>query len=245
MYNILISFALAALVGSGLYWGYWKGASGYAGYATLVASVVFVAAFFVLSRLFVKKLTAIMAEAEHELQANRTDKAIKVLEKGLQYRHWQLYVTSQIHSQIGMIYYIKRDFAQAFEHLKKGISRNWAAMGMLAICYMKRSKPKEMKKTFEKAVALTKNEPLLWNLYAFCMDKIGEHQQAIEIMERGLKKTSRDEKLEANLSALREGRRMKMENYGPLWYQFHLEKTGELFKMQVRSMQGRRKMVRR
>jgi len=42
--------------------------------------------------------------------------------------------------------------------------------------------------TFEKAVTVTRKEPLLWSLYAFCLEKIGERDKAIKVMERGLKK---------------------------------------------------------
>ena len=241
MYNILISLAVSGAVLAGLYFGFGIEI----GYAALAMSVVFVAVFFILSRIFIKKLTAIMQNAERDLQAGRTDKAIKTLEEGLKYRKWQLYVSSQIHSQIGMVYYLKRDFRTAFDYLLKGFSRNWAGMGMLAICYMKRNKPQEMKKTFEKALNLSKKEPLLWNLYAFCLEKIGEKEKALATLEKGIKKTGEDERLKANLAALQEGKRMKMKGYGDLWYQFHLEKPGELIKQQTRAIQGHRKIVRR
>ncbi|NLC71937.1 MAG: hypothetical protein GX751_11340 [Desulfuromonadaceae bacterium] len=241
MYNLLISFAVGLVVLAALYFG----AGIDLGYAAMATAVVYVASFFILSRVFIKKLTGIMQNAEKDIQAGRTEKAIKTLEEGLKYRNWQLYVASQLHSQIGMIYYLKRDFRTAFDYLQKGFTRNWAGMGMLGICYMKRNKPKEMKKTFEKALNLTKKEPLLWNLYAFCLEKIGEKDKAIAVMEKGIKKTGEDERLKANLAALQEGKRMKMKGYGDLWFQFHLEKPGELIKQQTRAIQGHRKIVRR
>ncbi len=64
-------------------------------------------------------------------------------------------------------------------------------------------------------------------------------------MEKGLKKTGGDERLEANLEALKAGRKMKMRAYGDMWLQFHLEKPGSLVKEQSRSVMGRRKIVRR
>ncbi|NLV24538.1 MAG: hypothetical protein GXY54_07105 [Deltaproteobacteria bacterium] len=241
MYNLLISFTVSGVLLASLYFG----AGIDIGYAALAAAAVFVLVFFILSRIFIKKLTAIMQSAEKDIQAGRTEKAIKTLEDGLKYRKWQLYVSPQIHSQIGMIYYLKRDFRTAFDYLQKGFSRNWGGMGMLAICYMKRNKPKEMKKTFEKALNLTKKEPLLWNLYAFCLEKIGEKEKAVAVLEKGIKKTGEDERLKANLAALQEGKRMKMKSYGDFWYQFHLEKPGELIKQQTRAIQGHRKIVRR
>ncbi|MBN1142641.1 MAG: hypothetical protein JXB25_12735 [Deltaproteobacteria bacterium] len=241
MYNLLISFLVGGVVMAALYFGFGIEI----GYAAMAMSLVFIAVFFLMSRVFIKKLTAIMENAEKDIQAGRTEKAIKTLEGGLKYRNWQLYVDSQIRSQIGMIYYLKRDFRTAFDYLQKGFTRNWAGMGMLAICYMKRNKPKEMKKTFEKALSLTRKEPLLWNLYAFCLEKIGEKEKAVAILEKGLKKAGEDERLKESLEALKEGKRMKMKAYGELWYQFHLEKPGELIKQQTRAIQGHRKIIRR
>lgn len=241
MYNLLISMGFAGIVFALLYFG----AGIEVGFAVLAAAVVYIAAFFVLSRIFMKKLTALMQVAERDMQAGRIDKSIKVLEGGFKYSKWQLYVKPQINAQIGMVHYLKRDFRKAFDYLQHGLTRNWASMGMLAICYMKRNKPKEMKQTFEKALRVTKKEPLLWNLYALCLEKIGEKDKGIEVLERGIKKTGEDERLVANLAALKEGRKMKMLVYGEVWHQFHLEKPGALIKQQTKAIQGRRKIVRR
>jgi tetratricopeptide (TPR) repeat protein len=238
---LLISFAFGAIVFALLYFV----AGIEVGFAALAMAVVYVAAFFVISRIFMKKLTGLMQIAERDMQAGRIDKSIKVLESGYRYNNWQLYVKSQINAQIGMVYYLKRDFRKAFDYLEKGFTRNWASMGMLAICYMKRNKPNEMIKTFEKALRATKKEPLLWNLYAFCLERIGQKDKAVEVLEKGIKKMGEDERLAANLAALKEGRKMKMKAYGDLWYQFHLEKQGAIIKQQTKAIQGRRKIVRR
>ena len=44
---------------------------------------------------------------------------------------------------------------------------------------------------------------------------------------------------------LEDGKKMKMQVYGDLWFQFHLEKTGALLRLQTKAIQGRRKIVRR
>ena len=106
-------------------------------------------------------------------------------------------------------------------------------------------KKKEAVAAFEKAVAATKNESLPWSLYAFCLDKVGQRNAAIETLEKGIKKGAADDTLLANLAALQEGKKMKMKGYGDLWYQFHLEKQGAVMKQQTRAVQGRRKIVRR
>ena len=241
MYNLLISFFLSTTVAvllhtlAGL--DLWI--------ATPVSVLVFMGAYFLLTRYFMKKVGELMESAQRDIQAGRVDKAIKTLQEGYRYGKWQIYVKSNIDAQIGTMLYLKRDFSAAFDYLQKGFVRQWVAMGMLGICYMKRNKPGKMIETFDKATAATKKEPLLWNLYAFCLDHVGEKQKAIAVMEKGLKKTKDDAQLKANLELLKEGKKMRMLDYGDIWYQFHLEKQGTLVKQQTKLMQGRRKIVRR
>ncbi|MBE0595943.1 MAG: hypothetical protein IH614_01590 [Desulfuromonadales bacterium] len=241
MYNMAIALLLFTLVTFGLFlvaslplWG-----------ALLAGMVAFTAAYVLLSRHTFKKLGALLEIAQRDLQAGRGEKAIKTLESGYKYAPWQFYIGPQLNAQIGMVYYLRREFGEAFEYLQKSFVRHWVAMGMLGVCYMKRNKTGKMVETFDKATAASKKEPMLWNLYAFCLEKVGEKEKAIAVMEKGIKKTGGDERLRANLEALKEGKRMKMMAYGDLWYQFHLEKQGTLIRQQTKAIQGRRKIVRR
>lgn len=240
MYNILISLAIGLISGALVAFsplGPWGGA--------IVFLLVTAVAIFFATRIVMKKVAAIMDIVQKDLQANRPEKAIKVLESAMVYAPWQFYLKGQIRSHIGMIHFLRRDFTTAFEFLKDGFIRNWAAMGMLAVTYMKKNKSSLMIDAFEKAAAANKKEPMLWNLYAYCLDETGQHDKAIEIMERGIKKAGTNDILKANLVLLREGKKMKMKDWGELWYQFHLEKTGTLIKEQTRAMQGRRKIPMR
>ncbi|WP_298037202.1 hypothetical protein [uncultured Desulfuromonas sp.] len=241
MFTLAISLLLAAAVAAGLTFAAWMNIL----YVSMIAAAVFALCFFLISRIVMKKFSALMEEAQRDLQASRFDKAVKVMESGFRFSGWQFFVKQNLNAQIGTIYYLKRDFAKAFGYLDKGFVRNWVAMGMLGICYMKRQKPGKMIDTFEKACSASKKEPLLWNLYAYCLEKVGERDKAVAAMEKGAKKVGSNEALLANLEALKEGRKMKMKAYGDLWYQFHLEKPGALIKQQTRAVQGRRKIVRR
>ncbi len=241
MYNLLISLVfstiVALLVEFFTDWNFWI--------PSAIGLVVFTATYILLIRLIMKKVSALMETAQRDIQAGRTEKAVQNLKSGFRYARWQFYIRGQINAQIGMILYLKRDFAAAMEYLQKGFVRHWVAMGMLGVSYMKRNKPAKMIETFDKATAANKKEPMLWNLYAFCLERIGERDKAVQVLEKGLKKTGGDERLQANLEALNTGRKMKMKGYGDLWYQFHLEKPGALLKQQTRAVQGRRKIVRR
>jgi len=211
--------------------------------ATLIGVAVFAVVYLLLSRYFIKQISALMESAQRDIMAGRVEKAVKTLQGGFRYSRWH-FVRGALNAQVGMVLYLKRDFAEAFEYLQKGTVRHWVAMAMLAICYMKRNKSAKMTETFEKATTVTRKEPLLWNLYAFCLERVGERQKAIAVMEKGLKKIA-DERLKANLELLKAGEKMKMTAYGDMWYQFHLEKTGTLIKQQTKMVQGRRKTIMR
>lgn len=215
-------------------------------FAAIIGVVIFAGVYAVVIRQVMLKINTAVEVAQKDLAANRIEKAIRIIEDvQKRFGFWQFYVKQQMNSQIGSIYYLKREFGKAFEYLDQGFARHWVGMAMLAICYMKRNQNGKMTDTFEKAVTVTRKEPLLWSLYAFCLEKVGERDKAIKVMERGLKKVGNDERMQENLEALKEGKKMKMQPYGDLWFQFHLEKTGTLMRLHTKAIQGRRKMVRR
>ncbi|MHC1698389.1 MAG: tetratricopeptide repeat protein [Geobacteraceae bacterium] len=243
MYNLLISLGAAAVIfvvfmfAVGLPW--WV--------SLLVSFALLAVCYLLLMRYVLKKVGAAMESAGKDLQAQRIEKAIKTLQQALRFSAWQFSVRGQIHSQIGMIYYLKRDFSNAFPHLEKSFAKNWIAMGMLAVTYMKRNKKEKMTATFEKAVQWSPKESLLWNLYAYCLAENGSADQAKKVLERGLKKLPGEERITHNLQALQEGKRMKMKNFGDMWLQFHLEKQSVIMKQQAAAMgaMGRRKVIRK
>ncbi len=234
MYNILISAAVSLAVLAILllvklpWWG-----------ALLIALAAFGGLFILLSRRTMKQVMVVIETAGKDLQGQRFEKAVRELKDALKYGKWQIYVEGQLNSQIGMIYYMKRDFSNAFPYLEKSFFKNWAAMGMLAICYMKRQKKDKMTATFEKAVMGSPKESLLWNLYAYCLNESGETSKAKEVIGKGLKKLPGDVPLTENLENLQQGKKMKMRNYGDMWFQFHLESMAAIQKHQMAAMGGR------
>lgn len=208
--------------------------------------VVFSVIYVILLKKIMAKINEAMEAVQKDIAANRPDAAIHKLETAQKkYKHWQFYIQKQMNSQIGMVYYLRRDFTKAYDYLNRGFVRHWVAMAMLAIIYMKRNQSKKMIATFEKAVAANRKEPLLWSLYAYCLEKIGDRAKAVSIMQKGLKKNSGNELMEANLNALQNGKKMKMQDYGDVWFQFQLEKQGTLIRKHTKAIQGRRKIVRR
>jgi len=240
MLNLLISFACSALSSALMM----KFVSPNMWLAMIVSAVVFIVVFLLSTRITMKKVTALMELAQRDMLANRSDKAIKELQGGLKYGAWQIYVKQQINSQIGTIYYLKRDFKEAVPYLEKGFVRNWVGTSMLAITHMKKNKTEKMVETFEKAVSANRKEPMVYAVYAFCLDRVGRRAKAIEILKKGAAKTG-NEHLEDNKNLLEAGKKMKMKGFGDMWYQFHLEKQGAIIKKQTKAMTGRRKQILR
>ncbi|WP_026842921.1 hypothetical protein [Citrifermentans bremense] len=242
MYNLLISagaavavFLIVSLSAGFQYW--WA--------AGLAALVIFLGSFLVISRIVTKKLEAIMEPAMKDIQAQRFEKGIRDLKSALRFGKWQIYVESQINSAIGMVYFVRRDFSTAFPYLEKGFFKNWVTMGMLAVTYMKRNKQDKMKETFDKALMGSPKESLLYALYAYCLNEIGETVKGCEVLAKGVSKLPGDENLKHNLELLREGKKMKMKGYGEMWLQFHLESLGTIQKQQMAAMGGRRRIIRK
>jgi len=243
MYNLLISLGSATVVfvvlmfAVGLFW--WG--------ALLAAVLVFALVYVLLMRFVLKKISAVMESVGKDLQGQRIEKAVRTLKDALRYSAWQFSVAGQIHSQIGMVYYLKRDFSNAFPHLEKSFAKNWIAMGMLAISYMKKNKKDKMAITFEKAVQWSPKESLLWSLYAYCLVDSGSSDKAKKVLERGLKKLPGDERLTHNLQAVQDGKKLKMKAYGDMWLQFHLERQSVIMKQQAAAMgnMARRKIIRK
>ena len=242
MLSVLISFVVAGAFGAALFFT----TSLHAAVPVVTGLAAFTLIYVIILKQVMKRVGDAMEIVQKDIMANRPEAAIHKLEAvKKKYAYWQFFIDKQMNSQIGMVYYLRRDFSKAFDYLDKGFVRHWIAMAMLAIIYMKRNQPKKMIATFEKTVTATRKEPLLWSLYAFCLDKIGDRNKAVSIMEKGLKKVGNDELMNANLALLKAGGKMKMQGYGDLWHQFQLEKQGDLMRKHTKAMQGRRKMVRR
>ena len=242
MYNLLISagaaiavFLIVSFTAGLQYW--WAG--------LLSALLVFMGSFLLISRIVTRKLEAIMEPAMKDIQAQRFEKGIRDLKSALRYGKWQIYVESQINSAIGMVYFVRREFATAFPYLEKGFFKNWVTMGMLGVTYMKKGKRDKMRETFDKALLASPKESLLYSLYAYCLNECGEAVKACEILAKGAGKLPGDENLKQNLELLREGKKMKMKGYGEMWLQFHLESLGTIQKQQMAAMGGKRRIIRK
>jgi len=221
MFNLLISLAAGAVVAAAILLG---SSFGWAA-AVLPGAVAAVAAYVLLSRRTFKRLEAVFEEAQREIMAQKFERAIRTLEAGFALAPWQFLIRSQIHSQIGVLQYVRQEFDPALPHLEKSFSRHWLARGMLATSRYRRRDLDGAVKVFEAAVRANKKEGLLWAVYAWCLDKEGRHDEAVAVMGRAAKANPADEKVKAVLQSLQNDKKLKLGKvYEEQWFQFHLER---------------------
>jgi tetratricopeptide (TPR) repeat protein len=190
----------------------------------LPALAIFAGAFLLLNRRTSQQVTARMASVQADLQSGRVDKAIASLRACFSLAPWQFLLASQLHANLGMLLYMRKDFDEALPHLKKAFFRDWMAHATLGSLYCNRKQPGPMEKAFERAVSVGKKEGLAWSVYAFAWQKLDEREKAQQVLARAVEANPSDEKLKSNLAALQNKKKMKMRSYEPAFFQFHLER---------------------
>ncbi len=218
MYNLIIAlaagivaFAIVAVTPLGLI------------AAWLPLLLVSIGTYFLLARRVGKKVEGIVERASKEIQQNRIDNGIRILETAFAYDRWQFLVRSQINAQIGAILFMQRKFKEATPYLEKAFSRQWTALGMLAVIHFKRHRLDEAVETMEKAVKHAKKEALAWGLYAYMLDKGSRREAALEVLQRGAEGCPDSDAIKTNITRLQNRERMKMKPFGDDWFQFQLE----------------------
>lgn len=235
MYNLLAS--LAAGTAATLLFGFiFGGGELVVGYGIVPGLLFFFGTFFFLARRVMKQVEAIVQSAQPELQNRKIERAVDIMKTAYPLAKWQFLLRSQIDGQIGTILFAAQKFDDAEGFLERSFKRNWVPRAMLAVLHYKKKKHDEMKEVFEEAVVANKKQALLWNIYAYCLWKMNNRDEAIEVLNRAIEHVT-DEKTERNLKALQNNRKMKMRGWNMQWYQFHLDKPPQ----QRMPIQGRRR----
>jgi tetratricopeptide (TPR) repeat protein len=232
-----LAVALAVRLGTGFGWAA----------AVVPGAIALAGGYLLLARRTWKRLEALFEETQRELQAQRFERAIQVLERGFALAPWQFLVDSQIHSQLGVLHYVLKDFDEALPHLERSFSRHWVARAMLGAQRWRQRDLAGMEKVLEAAVKANKKEGLVWCLYAWLLDREGRHDDAVKVLGRGAAANPSDEKLKAALQALQNDKKPKLGKlYGEQWFQFHLEQPpaqmpgGGMLRGSRRAIYGRR-----
>jgi tetratricopeptide (TPR) repeat protein len=255
MINVAISIAVMVAVTLALGFGLGGGTfNPY--YGALPGIIGLVATYLLLVRRTLRIIEGIMGRAQVELvklqeatmkaggrrpsKAQTTvviDRAAEIIKEGFAQGRWQFLVDAQIHAQLGVLFFLNQRFNEAEPHLKEGFAKNWVAVGMLAALLYKRKAYDKATEAFERAVKANKKESLLWAMYAYCLWKQEDREGAINVLSRA-KEHVTDERIDANLQALQNNKKMKMQGWKETWYQFQIEKPPAI-KMPQTGMGGR------
>ena len=182
-------------------------------------------AYFLLMRRTWKKLEAIFEAMQREVQSQKFDRAIQTLQGGFVLAPWQFLVAAQLHSNIGILHYLKQEMDAALPHLEKSFGKNWVARGMLGAARYRKHDLDGTTKVLDDAVRSNKKEGVLWALYAWILEKEDRHEQAIAVLGRAVAANPSDEKLKTSLQALQNGKKLKLGKlYAEQWFQFMLER---------------------
>lgn len=219
MYTILISLSSALLVGAGVYFTSYSYAL-----AIILAVIIVIALNFLIGKHFLNKLTAIFQSVEKDLKSERADAAIAKLNDGYSIANWQLFVKEQINSQIGIIHYSRKRFEEAAPFLEKPFSKNWMAMCMKATLAFKEGNIDKVLTVMDKCIKGSPKEPFVYSLYAYFMLESDKKDKAVEVLQKGHSKIPLDDRLESHLSAVQNGKKIKMQGYGAMWLQLHIGK---------------------
>lgn len=183
-----------------------------------------IALFIYLGRRVQGQLEQVFNRAAELLKKQQFDPAIAVMKEGYRFNKWQFLVKGSIDGQIGVVQYLRKKNDEAEPMLRSAGYQHYIAKAMLGILLWKRGEKKQAKTTFRLALKSGKKESLLYAVYAFILNEMKERDQAVEVLNQGLKICKDDERLLTNRNNLQNNRPMKMKLYGEQWYQFMLER---------------------
>ena len=94
----------------------------------------------------------------------------------------------------------------------------------LASIYYRRKNFDKAREVLETAIRYNKKQVLLYNVYAYLLNKQGKREEAIEQLLRCLKVEKDNESTKDNLLRLQNNKKMNMKRFGMTWYSLQLEK---------------------
>ena len=193
-------------------------------FALLIGIVVSFGCMIFATRKIMKKLEPMFGQSQKQAQARQFKLAIKTLEGILPYAKWQVMLGGQIQSQIGVFHYADKNEASALEHLAKGSVRSPEAQMILASIHFKKGNMDQAKEVLELTIKFNKKQVLLYNALAFMFQLKGQNDEAIAILQKGIKALGGHEATQDNLIRLQNGKKMNMKPFGMNWYSLQLEK---------------------
>ena len=150
MLSVLIALVAGSAFGGALFYT----TSLHPAVSAITALAAFTLIYVLILKQVMKRVGDAMEVVQKDIMSNRPEAAVHKLEAvKKQYAYWQFFIDKQMNSQIGMVYYLRRDFSKAYDYLDKSFVRHLVVMAMLAILPMKRNQPSKMIVHFDRTVA--------------------------------------------------------------------------------------------
>lgn len=181
----------------------------------------------VLARRTFAKLEAVMMRGAACLQSMppKPEQAISVMQQAYPLARAQFGVRSQVDAQIGIIYFLQREFNRAQPYLTRSmLFGHWMAGAMLGVIQYKKKDMAGMRRTFSTVLRKAKSQGLAHSLYAYLLVQVGDRDGAQKVLSEAAKQKGADPRVKEGLLALQNGKKLKMRAYNEQWYQFHLER---------------------
>ena len=245
MLNLLYALAAGTLVTAALRLSHLLSFAEAVVPGVLVALVAYV----VLARRTFAKLQQVMQQAGQYLQTAppKIPLAAQALQAGYPLAREQFGVRSQLDAQLGVMYFLTREFAKAQPLLARAYMWTpWNVGAMLGVLYYKKKDHAAMKRAFDVVLRKGRNQGLAYNLYAYLLQQIGEREAAQKILVRGVAQVKdSDPRVNEALLALQNGKKFKMRAYREQWYQFHLENPPATYQQAPVGQQRMGRLARR
>lgn len=221
MYSILLSIAVAAIFI--LTWGLVPLPGGW-GLGIFLGLVAMVGVWIYLARRLRRQIEPGFKAVQRQAEAGMTPAAISSLEAMLPLGKWMPLITGQIYAQIGVFAYHMGDRTKAIESLEKSSKRASEGQMLLAAIHYKNGDADRAMNVLEKAIPFNKRNVLLYHFYAWILQKEGDVDGAIAVINRHLAKEAGDESSQKNILRLQNGNKLNMAQFGMPWFALGFER---------------------
>ena len=241
MYSVLISVALALLIGfSGTFIDWWPW-----GWSILFSLVAFAALWILLQRRMGTVLYPAMERVKAQMEAGHLDAAMQSLEALLPYGKWIPLLTGQLQAQLGMLAWYGNQKEKALALLEKSSVRAADARLLLGCILHSKGDTARALAVLQVAAMVGKKHPLLHNTWAWILHKTERSDEAQSVLANFCKRNPDDAPSKDNLLRLQNRTRMTMQSFGMQWYVLGLEQPPQAMGQVRRAPKGFREPPKR
>lgn len=221
MYSILVSIVVGILVGAAYTLaGFWKTWA----MGIILGFIVSLVSVIIISRILARRIEPRFLQAQKQIQSGANQIAIQTMEELLDYAPWQVLLKGQVHGQLGLLRYGMEQEDQALTHLQKSSVRVPDAQIALAAIHFRRKRYDDCNRVMDMVVKGNKKQLFLYHVQAFLLSRQGKKDEAIEVLQRSLKREPSNEDTKDNLLRLQNNKKMNMKRFGMQWFGLKLEK---------------------